>query len=245
MSSDSSTSRPTSFDLMRSQSLTSLVQEEIDRQITTGELAAGKRINEIALSERLGISRGPIREACRALVQAGLLEAVRNRGVFVRQIGPAEMAEVYDVRAALDNLAGRTLAQRITREQLATLKQLVRRMDQAAKNQQIAEYYPLNLDFHRLIIEYAGNQRLAKIYAGLIKELHLSRRRGLVQGGGLHFSNDEHKNIVAALEARDPERTALLMQGHVLEGKKRALAALAQPEPGGEAKTAATGALPD
>lgn len=217
---------------MRSQSLTSLVQEEIDRQITTGELAAGKRINEIALSERLGISRGPIREACRALVQAGLLEAVRNRGVFVRQIGPAEMAEVYDIRAALDNLAGRTLAQRVTKEQLAHLKQLVKRMEQAAKKRQIAEYYPLNLEFHRSIIEYAGNQRLAQIYQGLVKELHLSRRRGLVEGGGLHFSNEEHKEIVEALEARDPGRAAALMEGHVLEGKKRALAALAQAEPG-------------
>jgi DNA-binding GntR family transcriptional regulator len=215
---------------MRTQSLTSLVQEEIDRQITTGELAAGKRINEIALAERLGISRGPIREACRALVQAGLLEAVRNRGVFVRQIGPAEMAEVYDVRAALDHLAGRTLAERITRAQLTVLKQLVRRMDQAARRRQIAEYYPLNLEFHRSIIEYAGNRRLARIYEGLVKELHLSRRAGLVQGGGLHFSNDEHKEIVAALEAHDPALTARLMEAHVLEGKKRALAALARAE---------------
>ena len=215
---------------MRTQSLTSLVQEEIDRQITTGELAAGKRINEIALAERLGISRGPIREACRALVQAGLLEAVRNRGVFVRQIGPAEMAEVYDVRAALDHMAGRTLAERITRAQLTALKQLVRRMDQAAKRRQIAEYYPLNLAFHRSIIDYAGNRRLAGIYQGLVKELHLSRRAGLVQGGGLHFSNDEHKEIVAALEAHDPALTARLMEAHVLEGKKRALAVLARAE---------------
>jgi phosphonate utilization transcriptional regulator len=215
---------------MRTQSLTSLVQEEIDRQITTGELAAGKRINEIALAERLGISRGPIREACRALVQAGLLEAVRNRGVFVRQIGPAEMAEVYDVRAALDHMAGRTLAERITRAQLTALKQLVRRMDQAAKRRQIAEYYPLNLTFHRSIIEYAGNRRLASIYEGLVKELHLSRRAGLVQGGGLHFSNDEHKEIVAALEAHDPALTARLMEAHVLEGKKRTLAVLARAE---------------
>jgi phosphonate utilization transcriptional regulator len=224
--------RPTALDVMRTQSLTSLVQEEIDRQITAGELAAGQRINEIALAERLGISRGPIREACRALMQAGLLEAVRNRGVFVRQIGPAEMAEVYDVRAALDHMAGRVLAERITPAQLGTLKQLIRRMDQAAKRAQIAEYYPLNLEFHRLIIEYAGNQRLARIYQGLVKELHLSRRAGLVQGGGLHISNDEHKEIIEALEARDPDRAATLMQDHVLKGKKRALAALAGADQG-------------
>jgi phosphonate utilization transcriptional regulator len=234
--SDRSASRPAALDLVRTQSLTSLVQAEIDRQITTGELAAGKRINEIALSERLGISRGPIREACRALVQAGLLEAVRNRGVFVRQIGPAEMADVYDIRAALDNLAGRTLAERITKPQVATLRQLVKRMDQAAKRQQISEYYPLNLEFHRSIIDFAGNQRLAQIYGGLVKELFLSRRRGLVEGGGLHFSNAEHKKIVDALEARDPDLAASLMQGHVLEGKKRALAVLAQVDAAAAAK---------
>lgn len=226
--SEATIARPTALDVMRTQSLTSLVQEEIDRQITTGELAAGQRINEIALAERLGISRGPIREACRALVQAGLLVAVRNRGVFVRQIGPAEMAEVYDVRAALDHMAGRTLAMRITPPQVAALKQLIRRMDQAAKRARISEYYPLNLEFHRRIIEYAGNRRLAEIYQALVKELHLGRRAGLVQGGGLHFSNEDHKKIVAALEARDPARAAALMEGHVLEGKKRALAALAK-----------------
>jgi phosphonate utilization transcriptional regulator len=223
-------SQPTPLDLVRTQSLTSLVQEEIDRQITTGELASGQRINEIALAERLGISRGPIREACRALVQAGLLVAVRNRGVFVRQVGPAEMAEVYDVRAALDHMAGFTLAARITPPQLAALKQLVRRMDQMAKRARIAEYYPLNLQFHRLIIEYAGNKRLAGIYQDLVKELHLCRRAGLVQGGGLHISNEEHKGIVAALEARDSARAAALMQDHVLKGKKRALAAMAQAD---------------
>jgi len=222
--------RQTALDVMRTQSLTSLVQEEIDRQITTGELAAGERINEIALAERLGISRGPIREACRALVQAGLLVAVRNRGVFVRQIGAAEMAEVYDVRAALDHMAGRRLAERITPPQLAALKQLVRRMDQVARRARIAEYYPLNLEFHRLVIEYAGNQRLAGIYQALVKELHLCRRAGLVQGGGLEISNEEHKGIVAALEARDSARAATLMQNHVLEGKKRALAALAKAD---------------
>src|SRR3546814_12209829 len=86
------------------------------------------------------------------------------------------------IRAALDNLAGRTLAQGVTKEQLAHLKQLVKRMEQAAKKRQIAEYYPLNLEFHRSIIEYAGNQRLAQIYQGLVKELHLSRRRGLEIG---------------------------------------------------------------
>lgn len=223
-------SQPTPLDLMRTQSLTSLVQDEIDRQITAGELASGQRINEIALAERLGISRGPIREACRALVQAGLLVAVRNRGVFVRQIGPAEMAEVYDVRAALDHMAGHTLAARITPQQLAALKQLIRRMDQMAKRARIAEYYPLNLQFHRLIIEYAGNKRLAGIYQALVKELHLCRRAGLVQGGGLHISNEEHKEIVAALEARDSARSAALMQDHVLKGKKRALAAMAQTD---------------
>ncbi len=219
---------PSALDVLRTHSLTTLVQEEIDRQITAGELVAGQRINEIALAEKLRISRGPIREACRALVEAGLLVAVRNRGVFVRKIGPEEMAEVYDIRAALDDLAGRALAGRITPEQLAVLKDLVRQMDEAAARGDIAVYYPLNVAFHNSIIEFAGNARLARLYQGLIKELHLCRRAGLVQGGGLHVSNEDHKRLIEALEARDPERAGRLMEQHVLDGKRRVLAIMAQ-----------------
>src|SRR5690554_3544921 len=90
----------------RSQTLVSICHSELERLILDGELELGARINELALALRLGVSRGPVREACRSLVQAGLLESRANRGFFVRKLGQKEVVDLYDVRAALMRLAG-------------------------------------------------------------------------------------------------------------------------------------------
>lgn len=207
--------------ILRSTSLSSVLQREVERRILRGEIRAGDRINENRLSKELGVSRGPIREACRGLVEAGLLSFVINRGFFVRAVTEREAADVYDVRAALMRLAGETLAARITEVQLAALAELVDRMDAAAVADDKEGFYALNLEFHERIVDFAGNDRLKAICAGLVKELHLYRRRSIIAGGGVKVSNREHKRILAALKARDPARAGLEMQRHVLAGKAR------------------------
>ena len=72
--------------VLREHSLTTLVRREIERQIVSGEVAAGAKLNEVDLSGELGVSRGPVREAFRALEQAGLVRTEKNRGVFVREV---------------------------------------------------------------------------------------------------------------------------------------------------------------
>jgi DNA-binding GntR family transcriptional regulator len=211
------------LELLKSQSLTSLLQAEIERLILAGEFAAGERINENALSSRFGTSRGPVREAFRALAELGLVDLIPNRGVFIRKIEPREAEQLYDVRAGLFGLAARLLARTITDRQLQTLDGLLARMDAAA--QSLDEYYPLNLKFHELIVEFTGNQRLIEDYRQLVKELHLFRARGLVQGGGLAVSNAEHRAIVEALRVRDEKAAFEAAYGHVQEGKDRMRAA--------------------
>jgi DNA-binding GntR family transcriptional regulator len=201
-------------------------QAALERMIMTGELNGGERINENLLAERFGISRGPIREACRALTQEGLLTAVPNRGTFVREVALDEALELYDIRAALDDLAGRTLATRITAAELAELDELVARMDAAAADGALGRYYPANLAFHDRLLAFAGNRRLQRLYGSLVKQLHLFRRRGLVQDGSMPVSNAEHRRVVAALAARDPVRAGVAMRAHVLAAKQRLLAAI-------------------
>lgn len=201
-------------------------QAAIERMIMTGELTGGDRINENLLAERFGISRGPIREACRALTQEGLLTAVPNRGTFVRQVALDEALELYDIRAALDDLAGRTLATRITAAELAALDELTARMGAAAVAGDLDRYYPANLAFHDRLLAFAGNRRLQRLSGSLVKQLHLFRRRGLEQDGNMAVSNAEHGRVVAALAARDPVRAGVAMRGHVLAAKQRLLAAV-------------------
>lgn len=215
------------IELLRTQSLSALAQREIERMITTGELCAGARVNENSLAAKLGISRGPIREACRALTQAGLLESFVNRGVFVRRLELKEAAELYDVRASLAGCAGRSLAQVITPEQVDRLAALVETMAGAAARGDVEAYYPVNLEFHDQLVEDCGNRRLALMYRCLVKELALFRQNGLTQPGALEMSNAEHRAIVDALRARDPEGAGAAMAGHVRNAKQRMLQAAA------------------
>src|SRR5512147_1414111 len=119
--------------LLRANSLATAAQQEIERMILDGEIAPGAKLTEAWLSERLGVSRGPIREAFRMLEEAGLVRQEKNRGVFVRDIPHEEAAEIYDLRAAMDELVGRRLAEVITPEQLKAARAIVERMDVAAR----------------------------------------------------------------------------------------------------------------
>jgi len=208
------------------QSLTARVQGALERMIVDGELKGGARINEKLLSARFGVSRGPIREACRALTQAGLLTAVPNRGMFVRELALKEVLELYDVRAALDDLAGRTLATRITPAELGSLERLVAEMDLAAAQRDLDRYYPLNFRFHEQLLSLAGNQRLIGLYGTLVKELHIFRRRSLLEQGSMRVSNEEHRRVVAALAQGDPVRAGSFMRSHVLAAKQRLIGAI-------------------
>lgn len=224
MSRTAQTASSYDLDLLRSRSLTSVLQAEIEAIVLEGELAPGERLNENALAARFGVSRGPIREACRALAAKGLLVLKPNRGVFIREIDISEAAELYDVRAALFGTACRRLAERITPEQLKTLRGLLEQMDEAAAKRDIDAYYPLNLDFHARIVEAAGNRTLARSYRDCVEKLHLFRARGLVHGGGFDVSNREHRLIVEAMASGDGAKAFEAGYSHVQHGKERILA---------------------
>lgn len=213
----------TELEILKSQSLTSLLKAEIEKLILESAFAPGERINENALAARFGVSRGPVREACRALAEMGLVEQIPNRGVFIRRIDLREAEELYDVRSALFGLAARLLAARISDDDLAELESLLTRMDGAAHS--LDDYYPLNLRLHDRILELTGNERLVASYRQVVKELHLFRTRGLALGGGLAVSNAEHRDIVAAIAGRDGQRAFEAAYQHVQSGKSRMVAA--------------------
>ena len=212
---------PTALEILQAHSLPSLVQAEIEQIILRGELTARQRINEVELAERFRTSRGPVREALRALEECGLVRAERNRGTFVREVSVAEADEVYDVREALDELIGRRLAERISDEQVAVLRRLLAQMDEATAARDIKRYHQLNLEFHDALVDFAGNARLTATYRRLTKELLLFRLQGLKEGGGFEVSNAEHKAIVKAIAARDPERAGRVLRAHAADSRAR------------------------
>ena len=206
---------------MRTQSLVSLIAHEIEGTIVRGDIGPGERINEFQLALRFQTSRGPIREALRGLQQAGLLEARRNRGVFVREIADAEALDIYEVRAVLFGLAGQLLAKRITKSELSALTQLHRQMGKSVRANDPVQYFPINLAFHTMIVSCCGNATLQTQYSELVKKLHLCRSQSLSQSGNLKTSNDEHAALLEALAAGDPERAFRAHAAHVLNAKAR------------------------
>jgi phosphonate utilization transcriptional regulator len=211
------------IELLRTASLSSAAQQEIERMILDGEIGPGSKLTEAWLSERLGVSRGPIREAFRMLEESGLVRQEKNRGVFVREIPPEEAREIYDLRAAMDELVGRRLAETITPDQLKAARALVERMDLAARAGDSDAYHLLNLEFHDALVGFTGNRKLAGVYRKLVKELALFRRRNLRDQQLLPHSAAEHRGILKAIASGDPEQAGRTMFDHVIESKERAL----------------------
>lgn len=212
--------------ILISKTLPQLVQQELERLILSGELRAGERLSEVAIAERLNVSRGPVREALRTLEEAGLVRFEKNRGATVRVISSQEAVEIYEIRAGLEELACRRLATRVTTEQLAELTPLVEQMDAAADAHDVAMFHRLNIRFHELLVEYAGNRELVVVYRRLVGNLTLFRRHALAQEGSLHESNAEHREIVVRLSGADSASAGQLMHEHIDASSRRTQQAL-------------------
>src|SRR5262249_39737275 len=167
------------------------------------------------------------REAFRALESSGLVRTEKNRGVFVREVSLEEADEIYEVRAGLDELIGRLLATRIQPGQLTQLRELLKKMQKAARARSVEQYYPLNVQFHDMLAEFTGNGTLLNQYRRLVNELHLYRRETLARGqDSFPISAREHVAIVDALARRDGDRAGKLMYEHAMESRQRLHATL-------------------
>lgn len=208
--------------LVQSTSLTRLVAESVEKLILSGELAPGVKLNEVALAERLRVSRGPLREAFRTLEESGLIHQEKNRGAFVRVIELEEAADIYDVRSGLDAIAGRLLATRITAEQLGTLRALTDSM-LSVSAQEIDRFHAMNLAFHDQIVTMVGNHPLRETYSKLVKQLTLFRKRNLLAPKAIPRFAEEHSAIVDLLEAGDAIGCAEALFAHAQGGRLRML----------------------
>jgi DNA-binding GntR family transcriptional regulator len=224
--------------ILRTRSLAAVVRQQIENLIYTGQLAPGSRINEVALAARLSVSRAPIREALGTLQQAGLLEARVHRGMYVRQLTVKEAIDNYEVRLALADLAGDLLAERISDQQIDELEALVGLMDHVNNSGQVEAFFPLNVDFHGLVMASTGNVRLQVTELSIFKEQRLFRIQHLLAGEGSREtalnhnrqSNEDHVRIVQALRRRDRAMISATLRLHVINGRERSLDTMSKHE---------------
>ena len=210
--------------LLQANSLTMVVQQEIERAILAGEYGPGSKLNEAALALKMGVSRGPVREAFRMLDEAGLVRTEKNRGVFVRAIPIDEAVEIFELRAAMEELVGRRLAQHMTGEQRHEAEALVHAMEDAVKARDAHRYHLLNLQFHDRLVEMAGNRKLTSIYRKLVKEIALFRRLNLADENLLPVSAHAHWEIMQAIVSGQPDIAGRAMFDHAMDSKSRTVA---------------------
>lgn len=205
------------------------INEQLQQLIYSGSIAPGERLNEAALAQRMGTSRGPIREAIRMLTGIGLVVAVPNRGVFVRQISVREMLEIYELRALLFGFAAQQAAEHLGDGDRAEFIELLDGMDAACEAGDGQRYYVLNLRWHALLMAQCHNQRAQQAYEDHAKELHLYRRRYFNATLNMRRSNSEHRRIFEAVCKGLSDKAAKLAREHVLQGRQRLLSTLDTP----------------
>lgn len=195
----------------------------IEQLVLTGVIAAGERVNEMKLAAQFAISRGPVREALRALEHAGLLVAIPNRGVFVKKVDLADALDLYDLRAGLARAGGRLLAQRASKVQIAALRSTYAKMQRACAARDTTGFYSINLHFHAQLIRFAGNPRLAAMNEAVRNEMQLYLRDAVLGPARLKQSQAEHRAVLDAVVAGDAERAGAAFEAHILAGKQRML----------------------
>jgi DNA-binding GntR family transcriptional regulator len=216
----------------RGAGLSHTIVNELKQLIYTGEFQPGDRLNEAALALRMGTSRGPIREAIKVLAGLGIVTAVTNRGVFVRQLSLREMLEIYEMRALVFGYAADRACEHFTEEHKKQFEALLAAMDAACDAEDGTRYYELNLQFHALILIISNNQRAHQAYDDYVKELHLVRRKYFNVPGNMRRSNVEHRAIFEAIVASNPAKARAAAERHVHAGRARLLSNFEESLPG-------------
>lgn len=191
------------------------------QEILANRLPPGTVLQEVALSESLGVSRGPIREALGRLATEGLVTVRPRRGAVVTSLSKDEFLEAYQVREALEILAIRLAVPRLTQEQLARLEQLVAEMGECAARADVDRFFEANAAFHGTLVEASGNRKLQDLYRQLVEQMGRYRTRSLALRGSLKRSIAEHKTILRAVSAGDADRAAHLLSEHIRVPQRR------------------------
>lgn len=198
-----------------------IIANQLEELIFDGTFNDGERLDEVQLSERFAVSRTPVREALLRLAQSGLVEHFPRRGVFVRQPGPIELMEMFEVMAELEATCARFAASRISDAAIKELNETNERCNAAVEANDTEEYYRENEQFHAIIYRQSGNSFLEQECLRLHRRLQPFRRTQLRLRGRLKQSMSEHEQIVLALEQGEGAQAAEAIRGHVaVQGEK-------------------------
>jgi DNA-binding GntR family transcriptional regulator len=196
------------------------VAELLRQRIFSRELAPGSWIDELKIAEAYGISRTPLREALKVLAAEGLVTMKVRRGAYVTEVSDRDLADVYHLLSLLESDAASVVASQASDAQIVELKALHAELETAANpNAPDRErFFEVNERFHMRLLEIADNRWRNQMVADLRKVMKLNRHNSLLKAGRIQESLAEHRALMAALAAQDPETTRQRMQQHFKNG---------------------------
>lgn len=195
--------------------LRELVLEAIREAIMNGSLQPRERLMEIQLAEELGVSRTPVREALRKLELEGFIVMVPRKGAYVSDLSMKDIADVFEIRAALEGLAGGLAAERITEEELEAMERMLVEKGEAINKNDIDKLVEVDTKFHEAMYKASRNERLFPIISNLREQIQRFRLTSLSVPGRKQESLEEHRNILEAIQARDVQLARQLAQEHI------------------------------
>jgi DNA-binding GntR family transcriptional regulator len=201
-----------------------LARDRLRTLIVRGDLAPGAALQETHLSEELGISRTPLREALKLLAAEGLLELRSNRSAQIAPLRKNEIDEIFEVISAIEGIAAQLAASRITNQELKRLTQLQERMEAHHDGGRLEEYFRINQEIHGFIVACAKNGVLQSTHATLLARAERARYFALSSRTRWDDSVREHRQILKALKARDAEAASRFMTQHVLRTGRAVIA---------------------
>lgn len=196
------------------------VAEQLRQRIFRRELEPGSWIDELKIAEEFGISRTPLREALKVLAAEGLVTMKVRRGAYVTEMSEKDLRDVYHLLSLLESDAAGVVAEKATPAQLNALQALHAELEAAAGDRE--RFFELNEQFHILLLEMADNRWRNQMVADLRKVMKLNRHNSLLKHGRIEDSLQEHRTIMQALQAHDPQSTMSAMQAHFAQGLEAA-----------------------
>jgi DNA-binding GntR family transcriptional regulator len=192
-----------------------LVYRRLKDQIISGDLAPASRLIELSIAADFGVSRTPVREALKRLAAENLVLADPARGMIVHAPDAGEIEDVFVVREALDGLAARLAAHRITPSELSRLRLIVDTMRHAIQTDRREQIVIANQRFHDVIYSAAGNAMLARVASDLRDFVRRFSTLPFASPDRVEHVLAEHEAILAALEAHSPEAAQTASNGHL------------------------------
>lgn len=210
--------------------LREVVSDALRQAIKDGVLQPGQRLMEIKLADELGVSRTPIREAIRKLEQEGFVVMVPRRGTYVADISLKDIAQVFEIRGALEELAAGLAAERITNDELECLERILVEINEYMEHDDFAKIVDADVRFHDVLYQASRNQRLVDILHNLREQMLRFRSISMHYPGRLSATWEEHRQMVENIANHNSAMARKVAKRHMENSEKTLLKGIQKDE---------------